>query len=237
LPYRNLLLPVAALFVDQQARDVQVLEPWYWNRTFTLGYDAAANTRTVADYRGLRATVSGDYSELTFRTVSRSVLLESTRRGQTAVWRGMLNALRINGAVDLADGHLWVEPQEANESLEFVNSSAVSAVSLIPKTAERGYRETPPHLRALGMILVNRETAATLRRAGVDGLLEHLREQLSATEIDARLDSQFLPPLAESALLSDWRVLLDYRLARLADFLEERGHFRIEDDVDEDGDS
>jgi hypothetical protein len=145
LPYRNLVLVLAALSGDVELFQHEgLLKKWYWATVFGRRYDAASNTRAVADYRRL-AQRTDPVSRPIF--LIKETLLEATRRHYATLHRGFITAIAANKPLDVHTGESLIEPSHS----ELDSSNTIEAVSIFPKK----HRQGAPilHLQTLGFVL------------------------------------------------------------------------------------
>jgi Protein of unknown function DUF262 len=112
LPYRGMLLPLAALATNKPftPSDVRILDRWFWSVAFGLGYEVAANTTLVADFRGLERALEGA-QDVAVPRIHPGVIYDASRRRPAAIWRAFQCALAANGAQDLSGEPLnYMEP-------------------------------------------------------------------------------------------------------------------------------
>lgn len=195
LPY-NVLAVALASFASRYdlAEHSNALRRWFWSRSFSLFYDAAANTRVVADYRVLMANAS-DGLELTVPPVSERILLSATRKSHRALWAAFLCALQANGARDLLGYELEPDSRK-HPALGPIRPTSIAG-------AEENEDAIPLRLRVLNVVLASRQTAYALRRSGLLRVVDQALERSSERDVNEALTSQFLP---------ESRVILDENL-------------------------
>lgn len=224
LPYRTMVLPLAALAVDNKLEERKsLLSTWFWNRTFSLAFDAAANTRIVSDYSELQKALDNG-EQFTIYPGSRSVLREATRRRERALWSGMLCALAKNRAVDLLN-----DESEHSSSRTRSSREPMVPVSLFASRAWIGSEGDPPwHLRLVGFILATKTTSRIVRRGELVSRLEALKERHGEAAVNRRLETQFLPPYETFVFgLQEPSVIVDWRLDQIVDFIEREGRMKV----------
>lgn len=214
LPYRAMVLPLAAIALDHDLTDHQaLLRKWFWSRSFALAYDAAANTRVVADHKSLRRAIETQGGIRT-QAASASTLFEATRRRQAPIWRAFLCALAYRDAQDPTEGSLGLS--QARVQGEGLPDDVVVAQIFGRDVA--GDDEEPVHLRVLNLILAKRTSARAIQRHGIFGALQEVGAPTPLQ--DNALETQFLPPsLSLATIERDWQALIEARLERLGEFL------------------
>jgi len=163
LPYRQMLTILAAFDYAHPLEEHEALiKEWFWSTGFGRRYDAASNTRAVADYRELLALRSPVKSPL---ALIREQALEATRGQQGAWHRAYLCAL----ATAASPG-------------SFDTSDTLQARSLYP----RGSGNFTPalHLRTLGFALWKSGVNEPIR-----GLVSERELPDNLTGLDARLNA------------------------------------------------
>ena len=207
MPYRTLLIPLAALARDHTLENYRpLLESWLWARALAQDYDVASSTKIAADYRLLDEMLS--HGRTTQFEVDIAAFPNATRRQHGALSRTFLSLLLKRGARDLFTGESLVPDPPSSSPTPVVSP-------LFRKTA--GDDPQAPHLRVFGQFLLQRGGA---RRFQGRAPLLAIRESLG-TE-DALHDAgatQFLPD-PESP---DWQLaadeLLTSRVATAAEYL------------------
>jgi hypothetical protein len=220
LPYQVMLVGLSALFMAQRRPSDDDLQRWFWRRSFTLHFDAAANTRIVSDYNALIGNPPGETED---PALSESTLLRATRRSHRAFWGAFMCALSHHEAREILGGHF--EQGGRGEH-------AARSTSVFERTVPVPYGEPPLHLRVLGMVQASRTSASLIRKHGLVGAIAAAVEKQSGRSgIDAALESQFLP--SSAALMDDHfnaSKLLSYRADRLAAHLQDLSGLTIERD-------
>ena len=150
MPYRTLLIPLAALARDHALEAHRpLLESWLWTRSLSMDYDVASSTKIAADYRLLDELLS--QGRTTDFEVDIAAFPTATRRQHGALWRTFLSLLLRRGARDL----FTAEPLLPDVSS---SSSAPVVSSLFSKTS--GEDPSAPHLRVFGQFLLQRAVRA-----------------------------------------------------------------------------
>jgi hypothetical protein len=204
LPYRLIPVVLAALAEAGSLEEAHSrLSQWFWSTGFGETFDVASNTRAVADFgilsRGIPAGAP----------VSLTVLRDSTRRRNSAIWRSFMAALVANGAQDVLTGSLLGVDGSLHETV---------VLPVLPRL-NLPAGDVSPHLKVMNLILASRGTARRIRSIGFWPAVE----SEPAAEMDLRLSSQFLPGLTDlDASLAQWPDLLRARASLLAEFLSNR---------------
>lgn len=222
-PYRSMLIPAAALAMEFQLDNhEELIKRWFWSKSFSQSYDAAANTRIASDYQELEKQIRSGASNLTFPDASKTALLGATRKGQKALWSAFICALSASDP----DG-LFVEGRGIDSDAR----EQLTPVSIFPKI-QIATEEPQPHLRVLGQVLVNKLVANKIRRSGFQAAVEDTLQTNSKAAVDNFLSRQFLPP-SEFILANSmsWLDVLLYRLEKLEKFLFVEGKISIVDDA------
>ena len=214
LPYSAQLLTLGGLaWEDSALLAPPLVERWFWASAIGNTYDVASSTRVVSDLRLLRAAVAGT-SELERPYVGIDTLATATRRRSPATWRTFMALLTRAQAADPVTG----QPLRDTSA-----EGAGVATSIFPVRRSGGESF---HLRVFGLLRTTRQTARLLRDRPLTQLLMDSSE--SEDELNRRLATQFLPPLAElPEVLTDPIGLLETRVERAIAFL--RGE--LEDDI------
>jgi hypothetical protein len=217
LPYQGMILPLAALSFDVDLEDHEhLLRKWFWSRSFGVSYDAAANTRLVADFDALRRAISEE-EPLEIPPASYTTLFESSRRRARAVWRAFLCLLAYRDAHDLDGQPLGFA--EAARDLEPISEDVVVA-PLFPRGVPTGRQSEDAHLRVLNLVLTRRATAKRLRSEWASQIATDATADVGDEAVRAALDSQFLPDRGTLAEIEEtWRPILTTRLEGLEEFL------------------
>jgi hypothetical protein len=219
LPYRGMLLPIAALAVQGRLPAVagSGLERWFWSTAFGLGYEVAANTAVVADYQRLKQA-GGELADLSVPKIYPDAIFYASRRRPAAIWRVFLCALAANGANDLSGERLaYREPGGGGTGPPEVVVASIYSTDDSPPSFD-----PPVHLRVLGMVLVNRQSRAALRRRGLSGIAEELAETFGRARAQEVMGAQLLPDPTDVSP-TDIEAFLRARLQRLVQFLSGRG--------------
>ena len=226
LPYRGMLLPLAALALDHDLVDHEaVLRKWFWSRSFALAFDAAANTRLVADYLALKRSIEeGD--DISVAPASADTLLNASRRRQGAIWRAFLCVLGAHRARDLSGDDLGFE--EAAQQLQIVGSQ-IAVASVLPRSTNVPPGTEPAHLRVLGLVVATRQTARRVQHDYLETMIAELADREGDETAEETLASQLLPPREELEDAEDrWAEFLEARLTRLAQFLHDEADQAVE---------
>jgi hypothetical protein len=226
LPYGGMLLPLAALAADEDLeKHRRLLRKWFFSRAFSLAFDAAANTRLVADYRLMRDAARRE-GDIEARPASAETLLGASRRRQGAIWRGFMCALAVLNARDLIKGDLGLRTAARRREVAGEQFTPISLLARRPWSREDA---EPPHLRVLGVALAARSTAGAIRRQGFAQVAALSADMGDPDAVEATLRSQLLPPLEVlETSQEDWGRFLEERLARLAKFLRSQADQFVE---------
>jgi hypothetical protein len=219
MPYGVMLVALSALAAEDDflVRNAQLVRSWFWSRGFGQAFDAAANTRIVADYGRLVTAARERLVDIASTyPVREDALLGATRRGQRAVWAMFMCALAKNQAVDPATMVRVDDDVPGVVNLSKRPREGRMIVSLL----ERDYHELDDlHLRVLGLVQLSRSSSKILRSTGLTGLLDMALRSHDEDKVDQALASQFLPPSRELLAGMSGLDLLDERLRRLMVFL------------------
>jgi hypothetical protein len=222
IPYGVMLVALSALATDNVLQEnAPLVNSWFWSRGFGQAFDAAANTRILADYdRLIAASQSAQVSLRSALPVRASTLLEATRRGQRAIWAMFMCALVTNGAVD----PVTLQPVYGDLSGGGFPRESPTAGKMITSLFDRQYVGSEElHLRVLGLVQLSRSSSSILKSTGLTGLLDIALQQNGEDAVDRALSSQFLPSSAQLMSSGLGLELLDERLERLKSFLRARG--------------
>jgi hypothetical protein len=208
LPYPAMAITLARLALDQELADhTTLLRSWYLSRTFGLQYETAANTVAVEEFKRLTRSIRNN-AQLDRVPVYTSLLRDATRKRRSAVWRGFMSALWMNGALSPLGGHVPADPDAAH---------------LLPRDPNPPATEESPHLLVLNLVVADHAEVARINGVGARGLIE-LVAALPVRQRQAVFRSQFLPTDARFD-----RQLLSQRLRLLSDFLGENIGYGVED--------
>src|SRR5438067_3499424 len=210
LPYRGMMLPLAAIALERDLADhAPLLRQWFWSRSFALAFDAAANTRVVADYDALVDCIEGG-AELAVPPASAAALLDASRRRQSAIWRAFLCALAVRRAIDVSGEDLgFGDAAERSET----RGPQVAVASVLSRSVVVPPRAEPAHLRVLGLVVATRQTARRVQEEYLETIVEDAIAEHGHEAVDIALESQFLPPRDElEDAEDDWEGFLEARL-------------------------
>lgn len=223
MPYEVMLVALSALAAEDDflVRNSQLVCSWFWSRGFGQAFDAAANTRIVADYGRLVAASREQFLDLiSTYPVKEEALLGATRRGQRAIWTMFMCALAKNRALDPVT---MVRVDEDVPGLVNLSKRPIEG-RMIVSLLERDYHESEDlHLRVLGLVQLSRSSSKVLRSTGLSGLLDMALNLNDESDVDRALTSQFLPPSSELLAGMSGLDLLDVRLRLLKNFLSNQG--------------
>jgi hypothetical protein len=179
LPHRGILLAIAGASYDLHGLDPSLddlLLHWVYSRGISERFNAAVNTRVVAEYRSLVRSARGE--NLTKTQIDQSTLTTATRRANSSIHLTMQAMIRRLSPSDYPDGLL---------------SSPVSAEWSRPISILGGLDSTTPEL-ALGVVLGTARTERLLHVRTLRETRDHLR-LLDGSQVQEFLRSQMLPPL------------------------------------------
>jgi hypothetical protein len=214
LPYPAQLLTLGGLAWDNAIEShKQLVERWYWASSLGGTYDVGSSTRVVSDVRTLRSAMDGQ-AELERPFISLDSLVSATRRRSPATWRTFMSLLTRARARDPVTG----QPVTGSSGQA---PGATSSVFPVSRSSGESY-----HLRVFGQLRIARETARLTKERTLTQVL--MEKSDDSNEVDARLASQFLPPLSELVgLMADPIALLEARVDRALGFLREE----LDDDL------
>lgn len=205
LPYGGMLITLAGLALEEDLfAHSKSVEAWFWTRAFGLRYEGGANTVTVDEYHHLRAVLRGE-TDLRITPISRTALLEATRKRRSALWRVFMAALSAQGARDPVTGEALIAQKAV-------------AMHVLPRQADTLPGEESQHLRVLNLVLATPATNRRLAGNGLENFYEDI-DRLVGTEGSAVLESQLLPDGLDEPPTEEF---LEARLVRLERFLRER---------------
>lgn len=172
LPYKTLILPLAALAMDYEIEASRsVLEPWFWARSFGQSYDVGSSTKAVSDYRELDDAMNGEGDVTRSQLVLEDLRL-ATRKQTGALWRAFLSLSLKHRARDLVEGGPVRDHEELVVASLFDKDPGDFASS---------------HLRVMTQVVSKR---STMRGTRTSGLLAAVVERGDKRA----LKSQFLDP-------------------------------------------
>lgn len=201
LPYGGMVPTLAALaFEHDLDKHRDTLVSWFFSRAFGLRYEGGANTVTVEQYNHLDRVFKGQ-APLEPVPMVDAVLRDATRKRRSAIWRGFMCALTVNGVLDPITG----QPPAGVRADAHVLARDPSP----PPDSESA------HLLVLNLLQVEAGHVGRLNGAGLEGLHERLA-RLDGSRRDRVLASQLLPDLERGAGVDEF---IDGRLARLEWFL------------------
>lgn len=206
LPYKSFVVLYGALGIDHDFHDQP--DAWarlFWSKAFAQSYDAAANTRLVADYRAIRAAHSIDM--ITFPEVDLDRLYYAARRSHKSIWAGFVCLLQARDPDGLF-GSL-VEQGEDGRSLRVVSILERDREPELPELAA-------PHLRVLSLVQVPPRLGKRLEKYGIAVVAQEMAAIHGAEPVEEALAAHLLPPLEDLPRLErDWQELFRHRV-RLA---------------------
>jgi hypothetical protein len=187
LPHRALLVVLTTLAwdFDLESNSGLVLN-WVFTSALKSRFDAAVNTRVVAEYRTLAAHFAGRGS---YKPVSLAASdLTDVAKRISSVWLGMQALIRSAGPLDFPDGMLETPVSGSNERV----------ISLIRRKGPSGQAAE----LAIGVMLLEGPFSERLGRIGAKGLYELLIDQ-DPVQVERFLRSQVMPPPREAHYLTD----------------------------------
>jgi hypothetical protein len=211
-----MMIPLSALAFDTKLDPHDtLLKQWFWSKSFTQAYDAAANTRLVSDYKELSITIKGD-DAFSPETIDAGLLLAATRKSSKAVWAAFLCALCASSR-----GGFFVEERVTDsEEDTILEIPWLEPVLVLPKDPQAGRDPSAWHLRVLNLLLAPASVASRVHREGLFKVATDHAANHGKTITNAFLESSFLPPLDElERALSRPEWLLQYRIGLLSRFL------------------
>lgn len=199
LPTDVVLATLAALWsdapqgLDAEGRARTILRKYFWRACFTERYERTSATRSLVDYRELKALICGQAVEpLIFNDIEYS--LPTREQLLTAGWpakkdrlpRAILCVTLREGGLDLADG--------APVTRDNLNKREYHHLYPVARLAERGLSEREIY-RALNCALVSWKTNRNISAKEPEKYLAQRREGtiLGDQELQHRLDSHLIP--------------------------------------------
>lgn len=222
LPYRTLLIPLAALARDHDLETHRdLLESWLWSRSLGVEYDVASSTKISADYQMLdHALLLGGDPKF---EIDVSWFSTATRRQHGALWRSFLSLLLRRGARD---------PFLGSPLMPEVSDAVPTTAALFRKT---GDEPSSPHLRVFGQLLLERGGAKRFK--GRTALAALRDAALSDQQVAANVATQFLPDPSSADWSDDPDRLIGLRLAGVVAYIaSEMPRIRVIDAAEPSGD-
>lgn len=109
IPYTTLLVPLAALLSEAESRKAgeeayRKIDRWYWASVFTQRYDSAVDTKSHADVREVLRWIDGGEIPSWVEAVSSDAIDLQVDEPRSAVYRGLMCLVAIEGARDFITG-------------------------------------------------------------------------------------------------------------------------------------
>jgi hypothetical protein len=212
LPFRSMIAPVAALVLDgtdlSARRDV--IENWFWDRSFNNHFDEGSNSRIVDDRAALQAAVAEGASLKSVGKPSRRMIRDATRRNNAAVWRAFACALASRRPTDLSGRELTPDVVERH--------SILAARALVDEDG------APWRPRAASLIMMSKPDAAMVRASSFGTFVGPLIASPEGRErVRQALELQFVPgPDALLDATNEPGAFVELRLDGLASYLAQR---------------
>lgn len=213
LPYRIQLVGLAALAMDGiDLMDASVMR-WFWGRSFSSGFDAATNSRIVADYVEIR-----QFGRIEIPAIRREVLISSAR-SQRSVWGAFVSLLASGGARDLLGYTFSDTTDRATGHDDHINVTSIFESE--PPLAQY-FDDAPVGRRVMGLALAGLRSTKLLKDVGLVGAVERAVRDLGQETVDASLATQMLPNV-DQIRAGRPDDILRYRLERTTTRLREIG--------------
>ncbi len=218
LPYQNILVATIATFLQSDGQlDGREMERYFWMSSAGRRYDAASNTKVVADVTVLASGRPIFNGADWVPTVEDLALC--TRRSSSALWAAIICAMLARSPHDLATGSQIVDQDGYFSSFELVPISLGGGGEESSRAATR--------LRATGQSLVLSRSLARWNRSGFIASVRHAHEApmlpgVGGATIADRLADQFFPH--PESLLDGTMSAHDisvYRAERIHEFLSD----------------
>lgn len=212
LPYGVQLVGLTALGIDLEIDDrLPLLERWFWARSFGQGFDVAANTRIVTDFRRLRE----NDLDLDSVVIDAQAISTATRQSARAIWGATLCLLTAKGGTDV----LGLDMERQHTLVRDDRSGPRKYVTpTLPRSDERS------HLSVLNLAIAGRRSVGLIRRLGFHRALEVTVEEIGLQRVDRALADQFFPNVG-TLLYEHWPIedVIQYRLMGIANALQSLG--------------
>ena len=203
LPYKSFVTLFGAIAAETQLDSRMAgLRRFFWNKSFGQAYDAAANTRIVADYNTY--LLRGRGNGISYTPFDLENLYYASRQTSRALWAAFLCLLEDSGT-----GGLFAEFEERTSPTER------RVTSVVPRGMSPELPGLPaPHLRILGLIHGSNRTIRAINRNGLVAHALRMADEFGEAEVDGALEKHLLPPLGKlESLERDWKDLFDARLS------------------------
>ncbi|MBY5928218.1 DUF262 domain-containing protein [Halomonas sp. DP8Y7-3] len=210
LPYRSMIVPLAALAMDHNLYTYKsTITRWFWACSLGQAFDVAANTRLVSWYKELKLHLTGAHTgtdTIDWPKISIDVLKEANKKSGKAVWCGIICSL----ALSVRKSHTSLK-DAFGENLD--GSLDVEAVPFLDGTSPVSVQTPPLHLRGINMVLLPRDEARTLKRGKREDIL------LSSKKV---IEVQFIHDLNEQPRTAEETdSFLESRIRKIEMFLRE----------------
>jgi hypothetical protein len=176
----------------------ETLQYWIVHAALTSRFDAAVNTRVVAEFRELVRTLRRE-SAMAPPSISGEELVKASRRGTASIWKGVEILLRLQGPVDLP-GALLPVSMKLPQSRSFV----------LTNVRQGNTRAYDP---AMGMVMLSGATGHSVEGLGAANLYSHL-ESADTELVQEFLETQLLPDVEAIPALDD-NLFLSLRAQRV----------------------
>jgi hypothetical protein len=185
LPYGVQMVALTALGLESGIDDKDAtLKRWFWARSFGQGFDVAANTRIVTDYRRLLA----NELDLDSVVVDGQAIATATRQSARAIWGATLCLLTVRGGTDL----LGLDPdRQLIASRDDRSGPRKYVAPALPRT-----NGDASHLAVLNLAITGRRGVGLIRRLGLSRAIEVAAEEVGEDRVERALDAQFFPNIA-----------------------------------------
>src|SRR6266571_3129526 len=109
IPYSTLLVPLASLLYAMQERKsgadaYRKLDQWYWGNVFAQRYDSAVDTKSFQDFKEVVAWLEGAPPPPWLGSPSVDIFNLSVDEPRSALYRGMMCLVVLEGARDFING-------------------------------------------------------------------------------------------------------------------------------------
>jgi hypothetical protein len=111
MPYSTMIVPLAAIldFVKHKKLEsigsYQKIDRWYWTSIFSNRYDQAADSNSYSDFNDLKVWVENEGKIPDFLVkFNPSAVDLNTEKQSSAVYRGVINMIVVEGALDFTTG-------------------------------------------------------------------------------------------------------------------------------------
>lgn len=207
LPYDAYLVVLTAYAMEfALEHHEQLIESWFWSRSFGSAFEVGVNTTIVREYESLVAATGGRALPV-MESPPLSELLTATKASGSQLYRAFLCAMVAEDPVDPAS----LGSPDGERTLEFGDALTFPIV-----------RSSAPGMRPSSRVRVVSQVAARRRPDWLGGRAALLN---LAQQLGDRRPPQFLPGsdiLSAPDLASE--TLWNARLERLMAFLRSRGH-------------